>query len=180
MQKYFETNNYGIRLSYTILLANYLYRASQLYAFKMTKINSCKGTYAIVFSSDQESCICIGKLGKVKIEKGFYVYIGSAFGPGGLRSRINRHLKRGKPNHWHIDYIRDQLLPIGVWYSYASVKEECHWAKILHEFSDSRPLNKMGATDCKCPSHFFSFKSLSFSTNFSKSINNFGADWVEF
>ncbi len=39
------------------------------------------------------------------IEPGLYAYVGSACGPGGLRARILRHLKRRKRVWWHIDRL---------------------------------------------------------------------------
>ncbi|OYT40997.1 MAG: hypothetical protein B6U89_00365 [Desulfurococcales archaeon ex4484_58] len=42
---------------------------------------------------------------KFRINRGFYIYVGSARGPGGLRARINRHLRREKKLFWHIDYL---------------------------------------------------------------------------
>ncbi len=40
------------------------------------------------------------------LKPGFYIYVGSACGPGGLRARISRHLcGKRKRLHWHIDRI---------------------------------------------------------------------------
>ena len=41
------------------------------------------------------------------LEPGYYVYIGSGWGPGGLASRICRHLgcRPRRRLHWHIDRI---------------------------------------------------------------------------
>ncbi len=36
---------------------------------------------------------------------GWYVYAGSARGPGGLRARVCRHLRVDKPRRWHVDWI---------------------------------------------------------------------------
>ncbi|HYA22015.1 MAG TPA: DUF123 domain-containing protein [Thermoproteota archaeon] len=36
---------------------------------------------------------------------GLYLYVGSARGPGGLRARVARHLRRDKVRKWHIDYL---------------------------------------------------------------------------
>ncbi len=40
--------------------------------------------------------IQIGKLGQFKFKKGYYAYVGSAFGPGGLNSRIKHHIESKK------------------------------------------------------------------------------------
>jgi len=34
-----------------------------------------------------------------------YAYGGSAYGPGGLRARIRRHLRAEKPLRWHVDRL---------------------------------------------------------------------------
>jgi len=36
---------------------------------------------------------------------GYYLYAGSAHGPGGLKARVGRHMRRPKLCHWHIDQI---------------------------------------------------------------------------
>jgi Uri superfamily endonuclease len=42
---------------------------------------------------------------KTMIAPGWYVYAGSANGPGGLRSRLSRHLAKNKAMRWHIDQL---------------------------------------------------------------------------
>jgi Uri superfamily endonuclease len=49
--------------------------------------------------------IRVGSLGTFTFAPGFYLYIGSARGPGGLRARIERHLRKDKVKRWHIDYL---------------------------------------------------------------------------
>ena len=39
------------------------------------------------------------------LERGLYLYVGSAGGPGGLRARVSRHFRRGKRVWWHIDRL---------------------------------------------------------------------------
>jgi Uri superfamily endonuclease len=39
---------------------------------------------------------------------GWFVYLGSARGPGGLRARIRRHFRRDKPVHWHVDQLTSE------------------------------------------------------------------------
>ena len=63
---------------------------------KSLTLPSQPGTYCLVFSSSTSSTVTIGKLGTYKIQPGYYCYIGSAFGRGGLNSRINRHLQINK------------------------------------------------------------------------------------
>jgi len=47
----------------------------------------------------------VGSLGTLTFQPGLYLYVGSARGPGGLRARVNRHVRRDKSRRWHIDYL---------------------------------------------------------------------------
>ena len=51
------------------------------------------GTYALVLSCSADFDIQIGRLGTMRLQPGYYVYLGSALGPGGLRARIAHHQK---------------------------------------------------------------------------------------
>jgi len=46
---------------------------------------------------------------------GRYLYAGSAYGPGGLRARISRHMRRTKRCRWHVDQITAVADVIGAW-----------------------------------------------------------------
>ncbi len=63
---------------------------------------SAPGTYALLIRVDAPLVIHAGRLGTVALERGWYVYTGSAHGPGGLRARVSRHLRPDKAPHWHI------------------------------------------------------------------------------
>lgn len=68
-----------------------------------------KGSYSLVIQVKRPFGIETSSTGKIEIEKGFYVYNGSAFGPGGFK-RIDRHLDLSKGDsdysvHWHIDHL---------------------------------------------------------------------------
>jgi len=54
------------------------------------------GTYALVLRLARATTIHVGALGAVDFAPGWYVYVGSALGPGGLAARVNRHLSRSK------------------------------------------------------------------------------------
>ena len=62
------------------------------------------GPYVLIASLDRVKSIEIGRLGKYQVVPGFYAYVGSAFGSGGLRARIGHHLESTAAPHWHIDY----------------------------------------------------------------------------
>ena len=119
------------------------------------------GTYALVLASRDDGEVRIGRLGVLKIKPGFYVYPGSAQGPGGLAGRVLRHGRTEKKLHWHIDYLRENLDITEVWYSVGSERRECLWAAVLLAMSGGgTPLRRFGASDCDCPTHLLFFESM--------------------
>ena len=116
------------------------------------------GTYALILSSSTDRWIEIGRLGKYLIEPGYYVYTGSAFGPGGLKARIAHHVRISQRPHWHIDYLRLALPLDQVWYSYNSERCEHLWADAFRRLKGATlPIARFGASDCRCKSHLFLF-----------------------
>ena len=116
------------------------------------------GTYALIMTCDSDQQVEVGKLGQFKIQPGCYVYVGSAFGPGGLKARIAHHANISRHPHWHIDYLRSILDLKKVCYSYDSEKHEHHWAGALQRFRGATiPMAGFGASDCSCPAHLFRF-----------------------
>ena len=63
-----------------------------------------KGTYILILRLSSPARVRTA-YGFTTVGPGIYAYVGSAFGPGGLRSRILRHWRRDKRVHWHIDWI---------------------------------------------------------------------------
>jgi Uri superfamily endonuclease len=107
-----------------------------------------KGTYILIASVAQMKRLEIGRLGTFDIVPGFYAYVGSAFGAGGLRARIGHHLQSTARPHWHIDYFLRIAEPIEIWFSTASQKLERHWASLLEEAPNFRiPITRFGSSD---------------------------------
>lgn len=120
------------------------------------KKKNLTGTYILIVRSQEKKEINVGKLGAFIFQKGFYLYIGSAFGPGGLNARIRRHLCHDKKNHWHIDYLTLGKTITDVWFSCHSVKHECAWANSFYGVPELKsPITGFGSSDCSCPSHLF-------------------------
>jgi len=115
-----------------------------------------RGTYALMLQSHVSASLRVGALGRVTTCPGYYLYVGSAFGPGGLRARISRHIKRSKKLHWHIDYLRQHLNLEEVWFDSYPVCQEHMWAEALGRSARIRaPFPRFGASDCSCESHLF-------------------------
>jgi len=114
------------------------------------------GTYALILKSFSDRFIEIGKLGRLHIRPGYYVYVGSAFGPGGLKARIAHHMKISLQPHWHIDYLRSILHLNKVWYTYDSERHEHRWAATFSGLKGAiMPMAGFGSSDCSCDSHLF-------------------------
>jgi Uri superfamily endonuclease len=117
------------------------------------------GTYALVLSCESNARIQIGRLGKMQLQPGYYVYVGSALGLGGLRARITHHQKTPPRPHWHIDYLRAHTQIHCIWFSYGERRREHQWARAVQTMSDAKgPLLGFGASDCDCRSHLYFFK----------------------
>lgn len=115
------------------------------------------GTYALLLYLPRATHLQIGKLGAFDFPRGYYVYVGSARGAGGLRARVMRHWRDTKKNHWHIDYLRAVARPVRVWYSTDARVRECAWAAQLAADAARIPTPRFGASDCACPAHLFHF-----------------------
>jgi Uri superfamily endonuclease len=127
------------------------------------------GTYALVLYLDHARMIRIGKLGSFIFPAGYYAYIGSAFGPGGLSARIQRHLGAEKNFHWHIDYLRQHTVLQEIWISQEKIKREHDWASLLEDhFDSSLPVPGFGCSDCTCTTHLFHFDAQPSFQRFSK------------
>lgn len=121
-------------------------------------IPSSHGTYALILEAGKPLKIKVGKLGDLEITPGFYVYIGSAFGTGGLKARVGRHLRQHKKCRWHIDYLRKHLKIVDVWYWVSEEKQECQLAGEFTEKSGEIHCSGFGSSDCKCRTHLLYFK----------------------
>ena len=118
-------------------------------------MKSKAGTYALIFRSRRSSSTQVGHWGCLKIVPGYYIYIGSAFGPGGVQARISRHCRTRKSKHWHIDYLREKANPLFAWFSYGPMKLEHRWAQALSKMEEMSPVKGFGCSDCTCYTHLF-------------------------
>lgn len=124
----------------------------------MPPMSSQHGTYALVLRSDFDASIRIGRLGDLTLRAGYYVYVGSAFGPGGVRARLGHHLRLAPRPHWHVDHLRARTSPVEAWYSHDSTPREHEWSHILSQIPRSSvPLSGFGSSDCSCIAHLLSF-----------------------
>ena len=87
---------------------------------------------------------------------GHYLYCGSARGPGGLRARLSRHMRRGKTIRWHIDRLTETGAVLGAWFFPGG--DECELVATLSSLPV--PIAGFGSTDCaRCRSHLLQWPS---------------------
>jgi len=119
-----------------------------------------KGNYVLVCHCDTSFEFNHRILGTHLINPGWYLYVGSAHGSGGLRSRILRHLANENKTHWHIDYLKGEMTIRQVWFEVYEANRECAITRtILSVEGAAIPIQGFGASDCRegCPAHLIRF-----------------------
>ena len=92
------------------------------------------------------------------LRSGWYVYAGSAYGPGGIRARLCRHFKKTKKLHWHVDQLTgaaEDICAVAV-----PDGSEC---EIIATLARSRAFQFVaegfGSSDCRiCQSHLLAWR----------------------
>jgi Uri superfamily endonuclease len=115
------------------------------------------GAYVLILRLHVQRNIQVGRLGRFAFPSGYYAYVGSARGPGGLAARVGRHLRRHKTRRWHIDYLRAASEPFEVWAGVSENPDLEH--AFAHALGSMRFLQSsaigFGSSDCGCPTHLF-------------------------
>jgi Uri superfamily endonuclease len=113
-------------------------------------IPRCPGAYVLAIELSRPIALALANKSPVSLAAGCYLYCGSAKGPGGLRARIERHMRRGKPVRWHIDNLTEAGRVLGVWTIVGG--HECQLAASLTHLPI--PIDGFGSSDCRrCTSH---------------------------
>lgn len=117
------------------------------------------GTYALILQSNESQTTDVGRIGQVSLKAGYYVYVGSAHGPGGVSARVGRHLSRKKTIHWHIDYVTTRIPVFFVLYKYSSQRLEHNWSACIAGMRGVEIAAKgFGSSDCRCRTHLYFFR----------------------
>ncbi|MEW6716162.1 MAG: GIY-YIG nuclease family protein [Chloroflexota bacterium] len=128
----------------------------------MVDIPQTIGVYALLLTLSQRVHVITGRLGRATFAAGKYIYVGSAFGSGGLRSRLERHLRGDGRPHWHVDALRSKADIVGFYFLATNdrvvgdVPWECLWSQALMALPEvSVPLSGFGSSDCRsgCSAH---------------------------
>ena len=124
-------------------------------------MRSAVGTYALLLRATDATHVDVGALGELEVVPGGYVYVGSAFGPGGVKARVGRHARCDGARHWHVDYLRATTDLLAAWVTYDDARRECDWAHALRQMDGaSVPMPGFGASDCDCTAHLVRFDRL--------------------
>ncbi len=122
----------------------------------LLRLPNAAGSYVLVLWLDGPRQITVGRLGSFQLEPGYYLYSGSALGPGGLRARVGRHLRSGRKPHWHIDALTAVAHITEIWINQGVERLECTWAQTLAALPGiTPPIPGFGASDCGCRTHLF-------------------------
>jgi len=121
------------------------------------RIPQAKGAYLLAIRLDHPVDVRVSTPHEARLQPGWYVYCGSANGPGGLRARLRRHLRADKKPHWHVDRLtcaaaKIVALPV-------CDGEECELvASPVQRSAFAIAAEGFGSTDCtRCRSHLLRF-----------------------
>jgi Uri superfamily endonuclease len=118
-----------------------------------------KGIYQLLIHLPKSMVIPIGRKGRFKFPKGYFIYTGSA--RRGFDARVGRHLRKEKRHFWHIDYLLDHASVKQVFLFPDDGREECSLAKKMLRRPEAEVIvPRFGASDCNCQSHLVFFRRL--------------------
>lgn len=111
------------------------------------------GTYGLLLRLAVPVTVPVKRLGSPVFAPGLYLYCGSARGPGGIRARLSRHLRREKALRWHIDHLScaaSEIAGLAV-----PDRLECDLRdRIIASFGSGDLVPGFGSSDCRrCVSH---------------------------
>ncbi len=123
------------------------------------------GSYLLLARLDAPLALS-GRFSGLELPAGWFVYAGSARGPGGLRARLGRHLRREKRPRWHIDQLTTRAevlfaLPFTDTPEAPALTECALVGRLLESGAFSPPVPGFGSSDCRtCPAHLLSWDSV--------------------
>ena len=127
-----------------------------------------KGSYAMIVSLKNDTKLVIRRK-HFELVRGYYLYIGSAL--NGIEKRIERHFRKGKKIHWHIDALTENGEILEVYYIVSGKRIECEVAAKIN----LPVVEGFGNSDCKCSGHlFYSEKLEKIKKEAVKALSNFG------
>lgn len=109
-----------------------------------------RGAYVLVIELAAPTSIILPGQPEAVLAAGRYLYCGSAYGPGGIKARVSRHMRPDKAIRWHVDRLTSAGKVIGAWAFPGG--NECRLVASLAVLPI--PLPGFGSSDCRnCASH---------------------------
>lgn len=110
------------------------------------------GNYIVVLYLEEEKNVSIGGKGEMAFPRGYYLYIGSA--KQNLTKRLQRHQRKRKQFHWHIDYLRQAAQFHAAIAIRTTAALEHDIARAVGQIADWE-IAQFGSSDCNCFTHLF-------------------------
>jgi Uri superfamily endonuclease len=106
-------------------------------------------SYQLLIDVPKAVQLDVGRLGRIELPAGRYLYTGSAV--RALEARIARHLRPTKPRRWHIDWLTTAP-GVTVSEHRRSTRPEC---ELNQATPGTLPVAGFGASDCRagCGAH---------------------------
>lgn len=118
-----------------------------------------RGVYQLWIRVSVALRVTVGRLGRLTLPAGLYVYTGRA--ARGLRARVRRHVRGAARKHWHIDYLlaRRGVRLERVELVSDSPGDECPANRAVGREAGC-PVPGFGASDCRagCAAHLWRVK----------------------
>lgn len=125
-------------------------------ASALERLGRCRGCYLLGMHIYEALDVHLGRRGSHRLPSGFYIYVGSAMGRGGLKARLGRHLATKKRIHWHVDHITSRLPVTEIAWLVQEISTEHQFAAHLCTLSwIQTPIPGFGSSDCHCSAHLF-------------------------
>ena len=111
-----------------------------------------RGAYLLLLRLARRRRLRVGRLGEITFAAGWHIYVGSAM--ANLTARLERHRRRRKRFHWHVDYLRDAATEVVALPVRSSRRRECELAAGVGALFPAAAAG-FGCSDCGCGSHLF-------------------------
>ncbi len=111
-----------------------------------------RGAYLLLLRLARRRRLRVGGLGEITFAAGWHIYVGSAM--ANLTARLERHRRRRKRFHWHVDYLRDAATEVAALPVRSSSRRECELAAGAGALFPAAVAG-FGCSDCGCGSHLF-------------------------
>ncbi len=112
------------------------------------------GFYLLILQVTKPVKIPVSRIDSPQLNPGWYIYAGSA--KQHLEQRVQRHLRKRKVRHWHIDHLTQEAEVLKVFPVRTFADLECSVSKDIASISDGS-IPGFGCSDCSCGSHLHYF-----------------------